>query len=147
LEIRHVIPLDGPPRSSAGSLAPPESGLRSDGVHSAALPGGSLEVAKHGGLQALMVVGDHKLHWQDAPTPPSVFLLATPAIALARSVVVSHVKTANALLEGGYRPAYAEALAAVISWWAEIGPVVFFHLHDSFRVCRLPLPQSSAAFA
>src|SRR5215208_852592 len=32
LEIRHVIPLDGPPRSSKGFAGPPESGLRSDGV-------------------------------------------------------------------------------------------------------------------
>jgi site-specific DNA recombinase len=41
LEIRHVIPLDGPPRNSTGSAAPPGSGLCSDGVHPAALPGGS----------------------------------------------------------------------------------------------------------
>lgn len=38
LEIRHVIPLDGPPRNSTGSTAPPESGLRSDGVIREALP-------------------------------------------------------------------------------------------------------------
>jgi site-specific DNA recombinase len=38
LEIRHVIPLDGPPRSSKGFAGPPESGLRSDGVRKGALP-------------------------------------------------------------------------------------------------------------
>ena len=38
LEIRHVIPLDGSPRRSKGSLAPPESGLSSDGMDSATLP-------------------------------------------------------------------------------------------------------------
>jgi len=38
LEIRHVIPLDGPPGSSIGSAAAPESGLRSDGVYPAPLP-------------------------------------------------------------------------------------------------------------
>jgi site-specific DNA recombinase len=38
LEIRHVIPLDGPPRNSMSSTAPPGSGLRSDGVHRAPLP-------------------------------------------------------------------------------------------------------------
>jgi site-specific DNA recombinase len=42
LEIRHIIPLDGPLWNSRGSVAPPESGLRSDGVHPAPLPGGSL---------------------------------------------------------------------------------------------------------
>ena len=41
LEIRHVIPLDGPPRNSRGSAAPPESGLRSDGVHPTPLPRGA----------------------------------------------------------------------------------------------------------
>ena len=38
LEIRHVIPLDDPPRRSRGSAAPPESGLRSDGVYPTPLP-------------------------------------------------------------------------------------------------------------
>jgi site-specific DNA recombinase len=38
LEIRHVIPLDGPPRRSRDSAAPPESGLRSDGLYDAPLP-------------------------------------------------------------------------------------------------------------
>jgi site-specific DNA recombinase len=38
LEIRYVIPLDGPPRNSMSSTAPPGSGLRSDGVHRAPLP-------------------------------------------------------------------------------------------------------------
>jgi site-specific DNA recombinase len=40
LEIRHIIPLDGPPRRSRGPGVLPESGLRSDGVNPAALPGG-----------------------------------------------------------------------------------------------------------
>jgi site-specific DNA recombinase len=39
LEIRHVIPLDGPPRRSRGSAAPPGSGLRSDGVRLQGLGG------------------------------------------------------------------------------------------------------------
>ena len=50
LEIRHVIPLDGPPRGSSGSVAPPGSGLRSDGVNLASLPRGTLEVATDGAL-------------------------------------------------------------------------------------------------
>ena len=44
LEIRHVIPLGGPPRNSIDSAAPPESGLRSDGMDLAALPRSTLEV-------------------------------------------------------------------------------------------------------
>ena len=38
LEIRHIIPLYGPLWNSRGSVAPPECGLRSDGVHHAPLP-------------------------------------------------------------------------------------------------------------
>jgi site-specific DNA recombinase len=40
LEIRHVIPLGGSPRGPSGPAAPPDCGLRSDGVHPAALPRG-----------------------------------------------------------------------------------------------------------
>ena len=61
LEIRHIIPLDGPPRNSMGSTAPPGSGLRSDGVNGAPLPRSPLEVPLEGGLQALVIVGDHQL--------------------------------------------------------------------------------------
>jgi site-specific DNA recombinase len=50
LEIRHVIPLEGPPRNSMGSLAPPESGLRSDGVNPTPLPGGSYQDRRNGAL-------------------------------------------------------------------------------------------------
>ena len=66
LEIRHVIPLDGPPRGSSGSVAPPGSGLRSDGVNLAPLPRSALEVALYGDLEARVVVGDHQL---DASKP------------------------------------------------------------------------------
>jgi site-specific DNA recombinase len=62
LEIRHVIPLDGPPRNSRGSAAPPESGLRSDGVNCAALPLGAKQLARHCSLYPLMVVRDHQAH-------------------------------------------------------------------------------------
>ena len=59
LEIRHVIPLDGPPRGSSGSVAPPGSGLRSDGVHPAALPGGPLKDRFDGPFEAPVgVAGD-----------------------------------------------------------------------------------------
>ena len=56
LEIRHVIPLDGPPRNSMGSTVPPGSGLRSDGVDLAALPACPLEVALYGGSETLVIV-------------------------------------------------------------------------------------------
>jgi site-specific DNA recombinase len=62
LEIRHVIPLDGPPRNSMGSAAPPESGLRSDGVHHAPLPLGSWQLARYRSLYPLVVVRDHQRH-------------------------------------------------------------------------------------
>ena len=62
LEIRHVIPLDGPPRRSRGSLAPPESGLRSDGVHPAALPRGALHNLLDGTLEPLVGVTGHQSH-------------------------------------------------------------------------------------
>ena len=38
LETRHVISLDGPPRSPSRPVAPSEPGLHSDGVHHAPLP-------------------------------------------------------------------------------------------------------------
>jgi hypothetical protein len=66
LEIRHVIPLDGPPRSSRGSLAPPGSGLRSDGVYGAPLPLGAGQLACHRGLYALVIVRDHQPHSRKA---------------------------------------------------------------------------------
>jgi site-specific DNA recombinase len=56
LEIRHVIPLDGPPRNSKGPAAPPESGLRSDGVDLAPLPRCPLEVASDGRFEARVLV-------------------------------------------------------------------------------------------
>jgi site-specific DNA recombinase len=56
LEIRHVIPLDGPPRSSRGSLALPGSGLRSDGGNRAPLPPYAQQLARHCSLDALVVV-------------------------------------------------------------------------------------------
>jgi site-specific DNA recombinase len=64
LEIRHVVPLRSPPTPS-GSNGPngpprPNGGLRSDGVHPAALPGGVQHLGD-GGLQALMGVGDGQL--------------------------------------------------------------------------------------
>ena len=67
LEIRHVIPLDGPPRSSRGSAAPPESGLRSDGVHPAPLPGGALQDRLDGALQAPVGVAGYQPHPAEAP--------------------------------------------------------------------------------
>jgi site-specific DNA recombinase len=62
LEIRHVIPLDGPPRSSKGFAGPPESGLRSDGVHYAPLPLNPRQLAGHRRFYALVIVGDHQPH-------------------------------------------------------------------------------------
>jgi hypothetical protein len=54
LEIRHVIPLDGPPRTSRGTLAPPE-------------PGGSYQDRRNGSLQTPGGVAGYKPH----PTEPS----------------------------------------------------------------------------
>ena len=62
LEIRHVIPLDGPPRTPRSPTAPPASGLRSDGVNCAALPLYSRQLARHRCLYAFVVVGDHETH-------------------------------------------------------------------------------------
>ena len=59
LEIRHVIPLDGPPRSSKGFAGPPESGLRSDGVNGAPLPLGAGQLAGDRRLYPFVVIGDH----------------------------------------------------------------------------------------
>jgi site-specific DNA recombinase len=59
LEIRHVIPLEGPPRNSRGSTAPPESGLRSDGVHPTSVPGGSYQERRNGALQASVSVAGY----------------------------------------------------------------------------------------
>ncbi len=56
LEIRHVIPLDGPPRNSRGYAEPPESGLRSDGVNCTALPLYPRQLTGHRSLYALMIV-------------------------------------------------------------------------------------------
>ena len=58
LEIRHVIPLNAPPRNSMGSTAPPGSGLRSDGVHHAPLPLNPRQFASHRRFYALVVVRD-----------------------------------------------------------------------------------------
>ena len=60
LEIRHVIPLDGPPRGSCGSAAPPESGLRSDGVNPAPLPAGSYQHSLNGALQTPVSVAGYE---------------------------------------------------------------------------------------
>lgn len=60
LEIRHVIPLDGPPRRSRGSAAPPESGLRSDGVYSAPLPRGAHKDRFDGALQSSVGVAGYE---------------------------------------------------------------------------------------
>jgi site-specific DNA recombinase len=67
LEIRHVIPLDGPPRNSMGSAAPLGSGLRSDGVHHAPLPLCSWQLACYRSLYALVVVRNHQTHSRKAP--------------------------------------------------------------------------------
>ena len=62
LEIRHVVPLDGQPRNSRASVAPPESGLRSDGVNCAALPLGAGQLTGHRRLYALMIVANYQTH-------------------------------------------------------------------------------------
>jgi hypothetical protein len=62
LEIRHVIPLDDPPRNSRGSLAPPGSGLRSDGVHHAPLPRGAHQDRLDGALQTPVGITGHRPH-------------------------------------------------------------------------------------
>jgi site-specific DNA recombinase len=56
LEIRHVIPLDGPPRTPRGPMAPPGSGLRSDGVHPAPLPLHPWQLARYCSLYAFVIV-------------------------------------------------------------------------------------------
>src|SRR3712207_2058232 len=56
LEIRHIIPLDGPLWNSRGSVASPESGLRSDGVHYAPLPLNPRQLAGHRRFYALVIV-------------------------------------------------------------------------------------------
>ena len=69
LEIRHVIPLGGPPRRSRGSTAPPESGLRSDGVNSTPLPARSLQDGLHGALEALVGVAGDQPHAREPAGP------------------------------------------------------------------------------
>ena len=66
LEIRHVIPLDGPPRNSKGPAAPPKSGLRSDGVYPTPLPRGPLQDGLDGALQAPVGVAGYKLYLREA---------------------------------------------------------------------------------
>ncbi len=58
LEIRHVIPLHGEPRGPSGPGAPPDPGLRSDGVHHAPLPVGARQLARDRRLYPLVVVRD-----------------------------------------------------------------------------------------
>jgi site-specific DNA recombinase len=60
LEIRHIVPLDGPPRRSKGSAAPPDSGLRSDGVNPTPLPRGSYQYGLDGALQVAVSVAGHQ---------------------------------------------------------------------------------------
>jgi len=67
LEIRHVIPLDGPPRNSRGCAAPPESGLRSDGVHPTLLPRGPYQDGLHGALQVSVRVASDQPNSREPP--------------------------------------------------------------------------------
>ena len=67
LEIRHIIPLDGPPRRSRGPRVLPESGLRSDGVNPTPLPGGSYQDCRNGALQTPVSVAGYQPH----PAEPS----------------------------------------------------------------------------
>ncbi len=66
LEIRHVIPLDGPPQNSRRSAAPPESGLRSDGVHPTPLPARPLKNDLDGSLKAPVGVAGHQPYSREA---------------------------------------------------------------------------------
>ena len=67
LEIRYIIPLDGPPRNSKGSAAPPGSGLRSDGVYPAALPRCTLQDRLDGTFEASVGVAGNQPHAREAP--------------------------------------------------------------------------------
>jgi site-specific DNA recombinase len=60
LEIRHVIPLHSPP-PGRDAAADPQGGLRSDGVHPAALPGGAQNLGD-GRLETFVGVGDDQFH-------------------------------------------------------------------------------------
>jgi len=67
LEIRHVIPLDGPPRTPTGSTAPPGSRLRSDGVHTAPLPRGPLQDGRNGALQTSVGIARDQPYPREPP--------------------------------------------------------------------------------
>ncbi|MDQ3438301.1 MAG: recombinase family protein [Actinomycetota bacterium] len=62
LEIRHVIPLHGPPGDSKGPPAPPNLRLRPDGMDYAPLPFGAGQLTGYRGLYPFVVVGDHEPH-------------------------------------------------------------------------------------
>lgn len=67
LEIRYVIPLDGPPRSPSGPAAPSEPGLRSDGVGPATLPRGPGQDRLDGALQTPVGVARYQPHLAEPP--------------------------------------------------------------------------------
>jgi len=59
LEIRHVIPLRNPGQPPTGP-APPNSGLRSDGVHPTPLPACSVQDGRNGCLEPFVGVARHQ---------------------------------------------------------------------------------------
>jgi site-specific DNA recombinase len=67
LEIRHVIPLNGPPGDPKGSPASSNFRLRPDGMHDAPLPAGAGQLTEDRPLYPLVVVGDHQAHPFEPP--------------------------------------------------------------------------------
>jgi site-specific DNA recombinase len=67
LEIRHVIPLHGPPRDPKDPPGPPNLRLCPDGMHHAALPLHPGQVPRNGRLYPLVVVAYHQPNPFQAP--------------------------------------------------------------------------------
>jgi site-specific DNA recombinase len=67
LEIRHVIPLDGPLGNSKDPLRPPTLRLRPDGVHPIALDSGLREDVAQGAPEAQSTVSHRQLRWAHSP--------------------------------------------------------------------------------
>ena len=62
LEIRHVIPLHGPPGDPQGPPDPPNLRLCPDGMNSATLPRSALQNRFYGSLEPPMGIAGHQPH-------------------------------------------------------------------------------------
>ncbi len=96
LEIRHIIPLDGPSRVPSGLAAAPESGLRSDGVNPTPLPGGSHQDRRNGALQTPVSVAGYEPH----STEPSCDQRTQEGAPECPILAGSHVEAQNLPLAG-----------------------------------------------